>query len=40
MSYKRVVYENDTDRIRLDLESGKKLDFAKLLERGTHLRIR
>ena len=40
MSYKRVVYENDTDRIRLDLESGKKLDFAELLERGTHLRIR
>lgn len=40
MSYKRVVYENDTDRIRLDLESGKMLDFAELLERGTHLRIR
>ena len=40
MSYKRVVYENDTDRIRLDLEAGKKLDFAELLERGTHLRIR
>ena len=40
MSYKRVVYENDTDRIRLDLESGKKLDFAELLERGTHLRIK
>ena len=40
MSYKRVVYEDDTDRIRIDLESGKKLDFAELGERGSHLRIR
>ena len=40
MSYKRVVYEDDTDRIRIDLESGMTLGFAELGERGTHLRIR
>lgn len=39
-NYKRVVYEDDKDKIRKDLEEGKKLDFAELLERGTHLRIR
>ena len=39
-NYKRVIYEDDKDKIRKDLEEGKELDFAKLLERGTHLRIR
>lgn len=29
----------DTDKIRKELESGKELSFARLKERGTHLRI-
>ena len=39
-NYKRVVYEDDKDKIRKELEGGKKLDFAVLEERGTHLRIK
>lgn len=39
-NYKRIVYEDDKERIRKDLEAGKKLDFAHLEERGQHLRIR
>lgn len=38
-SYKKVVLEDDTARIREDLEAGKELGFARLKERGTHLRI-
>ena len=39
-AYQRVVYEPDTERIRKDLESGKKLPFAVLKPRGKHLAIR
>lgn len=39
-NYNRVVYEVDKEKIRKDLEAGKKLKFARLLERGTNLRIR
>ena len=39
-SYKRVVYENDTEKIRGDLEDGFTLEFAHLGDRGTHLRIK
>lgn len=38
-SYKKVILENDNDKIRKDLKDGIKLDFAQLEERGTHLRI-
>ncbi len=36
----RVVREVDTDKVRAALEAGRQLPFAKLEERGTHLRIR
>ena len=39
-SYVRVIRELDNDKIREDLESGKKLDFAHLEPRGKHVRIR
>ena len=39
-SYKRIVLENDTDKIRKTLEAGETLPFAYLEERGTHLRIK
>lgn len=39
-NYKRVVYEDDTDKIRADLEAGVELPFAILEERGQHVRIR
>lgn len=38
--YLKVVYEKDADKIREDLQAGKELPFARLLERGVHLRIR
>lgn len=38
-NYKRVVYEDDNEKIRRELEEGKKLEFAHLEERGQHLRI-
>ena len=38
-SYKRIILENDNDKIRKTLESGETLPFAYLEERGTHLRI-
>ena len=37
-SYLKVIYEPDNEKIRKDLESGKKLKFAKLLPRGKHLK--
>ena len=39
-NYKRVVYEDDIEKIRADLESGKVLNFAELGVRGKHLRIK
>lgn len=38
-NYKRVVYENDNEKIRTALEAGEELSFAHLKERGQHLRI-
>jgi hypothetical protein len=35
-----VVTTVDKDKIRHDLEAGKDLDFAALMDRGTHLRIK
>jgi replicative superfamily II helicase len=35
-----VVTTIDKDKIRHDLEAGADLDFAVLLERGTHLRVK
>lgn len=37
---KPVEYVADTDKIRKELESGKKLPFAHLGERGTRLKIK
>lgn len=39
-NFKRIVYENDTDRIRAALENGELLSFAVLKERGEHVRIK
>lgn len=38
-NYKKVILENDNEKIRKDLKAGVKLEFAHLEERGTHLRI-
>ena len=38
--YTKTIIENDTDKIRADLESGKELSFAHLEPRGESLRIR
>ena len=37
--YTKTVAENDTDKIRADLEAGKKLPFAHLEAQGESLRI-
>jgi len=39
-NFKKVVLENDNDKIRDALKAGENLPFAHLVERGTHLRIR
>lgn len=39
-SFQRVIYEPDTDKIRAALEDGLELSFAKLKERGEHVRIK
>ena len=39
-NFQRVIYEPDTDKIRDALEAGEDLPFAKLLERGEHVRIK
>jgi len=39
-NYKKIILEDDKEKIRGDLASGKKLDFAHLEERGTHLEIK
>lgn len=39
-SYKKITYSDDTEKIRKDLKAGKKLSFAHLEDRGTHLSIR
>ena len=39
-SFKRIVYEDDKDKIREALENGETLEFAHLKERGTHLSIK
>lgn len=38
--YTKTIIENDTDKIRADLEAGKKLPFAHLESRGESLRIK
>ena len=38
--YTKTVFENDTEKIRADLEAGKKLPFAHLEPRGESLRIK
>lgn len=38
--YTKTVIENDTDKIRQDLEEGKELTFAHLEARGESLRIK
>lgn len=38
--YTKTIIENDTDKIRADLEAGKELPFAHLEPRGESLRIR
>lgn len=38
--YTKTVIENDTDKIRADLEAGKELPFARLEPRGESLRIK
>ena len=37
--YTKTIIENDTDKIRADLEAGKELAFAHLEPRGESLRI-
>lgn len=39
-SFKRIVYEDDKDKIREALENGETLEFAHLKERGAHLSIK
>lgn len=39
-SYKKVILETDTERIRKELEAGNELPFARFQERGRQLRIR
>lgn len=38
--YTKTIVENDTDKIRADLEAGKELPFAHLEPRGESLRIK
>ena len=38
--YQKIIMEPDKDLIRKALDEGKKLDFAKLGERGEHLTIK
>lgn len=38
--YTKTIIENDTDKIRADLEAGKELPFAHLEPRGESLRIK
>ena len=38
-NYKKITYSDDTEKIRKALKEGKKLDFAHLGERGTHITI-
>lgn len=39
-SYKKVILETDSEKIRKELESGQELPFATLGERGTYLKIK
>lgn len=39
-SYMKVIVDVDNDKVRKTLETGEKLPFAYLEERGTHLRIK
>ena len=39
-SYTKIIYQPDMERIRSELEDGKELDFAVLMPRGEHLRIK
>ena len=38
--YKKIIKENDNEKIRADLEAGKELPFAHLEPRGESLRIK
>lgn len=39
-SYKMVIYQTDTEKIRKELETGKELPFARLEPRGRHVSIK
>ena len=39
-NFKRIVYEDDTEKIREALEKGEELSFAKLLPRGRYVDIK
>ena len=39
-NYMKIVYEKDNDKIRKALESGEKLDFAYLGQRGKSVRVK
>ena len=38
-NYKKLVFEDDKEKIRKDLDAGVKLDFAHLGDRGTRIKI-
>lgn len=39
-SFKKIIYEDDKDKIRQALNDGEELSFAHLEERGRHLNIK
>ena len=39
-SFKKVILEIDKTKIREALESGQSFEWARIGERGTHLRIK
>ena len=39
-NFKRITIDDDKEKIRKALESGEKLDFARLEERGKHISIK
>lgn len=38
-SYKKVILDNDKEKIRKALEGGEKLSFARIGEKGTHIKV-
>ncbi len=39
-NFKKIIYEDDKDKIRKALNDGEELEFAHLEERGRHLNIK